>query len=160
MNPTGAISGNDNDKDETKFEPHYTEIRGADQVQIYEAIMADSNGNVTTGLLSAVRYIKDNRLLPHGFDKKSANQDIAVVGEALEDADFGGGTDRIEYSIDPMEARRPFRIEVELCYQPIGYRWATNLKKYNSEEPQRFVRYYEAAAASSMQVLAKAHAEQ
>ncbi len=44
-----------------RFEPHYAEIRNAGQVQIYEAIMADSKGAVTTGLLHAVRYLKDNR---------------------------------------------------------------------------------------------------
>lgn len=160
MNPTGAITDNDNDSDATKFEPHYTEIRSAGQVQIYEAIMADSNGGVTTGLLNAVRYTKDNRLLPRGFDKKTADRDIAVAGEALEDANFSDGSDRVRYSIDPKTAQGPFRIEAELCYQPIGYRWAINLKSYDAEEPQRFSRYYEAASASSMQVLARAYAEQ
>ena len=160
MHPTGAIEDNDNDSDATQFEPHYTEIRRAGQVQIYEAIMADGNGGVTTGLLHAVRYAKDNRLLPRGFDKNIADKDVAVAGDALEDADFVGGGDRIRYSIDPGTAQGPFRIEAELCYQPIGYRWAVNLKSYNAEEPQRFSRYYEAASASSMHVLARAHAEQ
>ena len=77
MNASGAIVGNDNDADATRFEPHYTEIRDPGQVQIYESIMADSAGAVTTGVLKAVRYIKDNRLLPQGFDKKTAEKDIA-----------------------------------------------------------------------------------
>ena len=160
MNATGAIADNDNDADAAKFEPHYTEIRSAGQVQIYEAIMADSSGGVTTGLLNAVRYAKDNRLLPRGFDKKTAGMDVAVAGSALEDADFGGGADRIRYSIDIGAAQGSFMIEAELCYQPIGYRWAVNLKNYDAEEPRHFTRYYEAASASSMQVLARAHAEQ
>ena len=160
MNPPGAIADNDNDTDAAKFEPHYTEIRSAGQVQIYEAVMADSNGRVTTGLLHAVRYAKDNRLLPRGFDKKTADRDTAVVGEALEDADFSAGSDRVRYSIDPGTARGPLRVEAELCFQPIGYRWAINLKGYDAEEPRRFSMYYEAAAAASMQVLARAHAEQ
>ena len=46
------------------IEPHYREITSAEQVQIYESIMEDQHGNVTTGLLSAVGYLKDNRLLP------------------------------------------------------------------------------------------------
>ncbi len=160
MNQTGAIADNDNDSDASKYEPHYTEIRSAGQVQIYEAIMTNSNGGVTTGLLHAVRYAKDNRLLPRGFDKKTADKEIAVSGQAMEDADFVGGGDRVRYSIDPGTAQGPFRVEAELCYQPIGYRWAVNLKGYNAEEPQRFSKYYEAAAGSSMQVLARARADQ
>jgi hypothetical protein len=158
MKATGAIADNDNDTDAAKFEPHYSEIRNPGQVQIYEAIMADSNGGVTTGLLNAVRYIKDNRLLPRGFDKKTAGPDTAVTGPALDDADFTGGTDRIRYSIELGNAQGPFQVEAEVCYQPIGYRWAMNLKNYNADEPRRFTRYYEDAASSSMVVLANARA--
>jgi hypothetical protein len=156
LNSAGAIVDNDNDADATRFEPHYGEIRSAGQVQIYEAVMADSNGGVTTGLLNAVRYVKDNRLLPRGFDKRTADADIAVAGGALEDGDFIGGADRVRYSIEPGEAAGPFRVEAELCYQPIAYRWAMNLKHYDADEPRRFTGYYEAMAASSMVILAHA----
>ena len=63
-------AGNDNDADPSRYEPHYSEIRSADQVEIYESILGDENGHVTTGLLAGVRYLKDNRLLPDGFDKQ------------------------------------------------------------------------------------------
>jgi hypothetical protein len=159
VNAAGAIVGNDNDSDAARFEPHYAEIRNADQVQIYEAIMADTNGAVTTGLLHAVRYVKDNRLLPRGFDKRTAASDIAVAGAAAEDADFSGGADRVRYSIDLGQASGTLAVEAELCYQPIGHRWAANLKQYDAEEPRRFVRYYEAAVASSTVVLARAQAQ-
>jgi len=43
---------------------------------------------------------------------------------------------------------------VELWYQPIGFRWAMNLKKYEAPEPQRWVRYYETTASASAVVLA------
>jgi hypothetical protein len=100
ISPNGLIQGNDNDTAATKFEPHYTEIRQPDQVQIYESIMSDPAGTPTTGLLTAVRYLKDNRLLPRGFDKASANADVAVQGGAASDADFTGGGDRVRYSVD------------------------------------------------------------
>src|SRR6185295_16487895 len=64
LNPNGSITGNDNDADATKYEPHYTEISAPDQVQIYEDIMVGPDNVPTTGLLTAVRFIKDNRLLP------------------------------------------------------------------------------------------------
>jgi hypothetical protein len=97
LDPSGLVQGNDADADATRFEPHYAEIRQPDQVQIYESVMGDAAGRPTTGLLTAVRYLKDNRLLPRGFDKGSAERDIAVVGEALQDADFVGGSDGVRY---------------------------------------------------------------
>jgi hypothetical protein len=159
VNAEGAIAGNDNDVDPARFEPHYAEIYEAGQVQIYEAIMGDSDGKVTTGLLKAVRYLKDSRILPQGFDKKTAGADIVPAGEALADPDFNGGVDRLRYLIDLGNARGPFRVEAELCYQPIGYRWAMNLKQYDAEEPERFMRYFGGAASSSMVVLARANTE-
>jgi len=159
VNAFGAIEDNDNDSDAALYEPHYKEIRKTGEVQIYEAIMADGKGSVTTGLLHAVRYLKDNRLLPSGFDKKTAGPYIAVAGAATDDDDFTGGADRIRYSIELGGALAPFRVEAELYYQPIAYRWAMNLKSYDAEEPRAFIRYYETAAASSTALLARAHAE-
>ena len=109
LNPDGSIQGNDNDADPARFEPHYTEITRSEQVEIYESIMQDQDGHVTTGLLSAVGYIKDNRLLPHGFDKQTADKDIAVHGKALEDASFTGrGKPRALFHPD-RRRQRPFR---------------------------------------------------
>lgn len=153
--PSGLIQGNDNDADAVRFEPHYAEIRQADQVQIYESMMVDSAGAVTTGLLNGVRYIKDNRLLPRGFDKASAASDIAVVGGAVQDADFTGGSDRTRYSVAVTPVDAPFAVDVELRFQPIGFRWAENLKPYESTETGRFVRYYESMSSASSEILAR-----
>jgi hypothetical protein len=70
----------------------HTEITAPDQVQIYEDIMVGTNNLPTTGLLTAVRYIKDNRLLPRGFNKSPADAEIAVQGGALADENFTGGS--------------------------------------------------------------------
>jgi hypothetical protein len=157
VNPDGSVQGNDNDADGSTFEPHYTEIQSADQVQIYESIIGDANGVVTTGLLTGVRYLKDNRLLPHGFDKRTAEPDIAVHGAAVNDADFTGAGDRVRYSIAVANTPGPFTVEAELLYQPIGYRWANNLKAYDkAAEARRFTGYYDAMAASATTTLARA----
>ena len=158
LRPDGSIEGNDNDAAPDRYEPHYAEIRTPDQVQIYEPVLGDPAGKVTTGLLTAVQYVKDNRLLPHGFDKRTAHRDVAVHGEALNDADFTAGGDRIRYSIAVGQAQGPFQVDVELLYQPIGFRWAMNLRGYSAMEPQRFVRYYESMASGSAVSLAKATA--
>ena len=156
VEPTGAIVGNDNDMDAARFEPHYREIRSGDEVQIYEAIMGTATRQVTTGLLSAVSYLKDNRLPPRGFDKRTAPADVAVHGDALADPDFGAGEDRVRYSIDTAGARGPFTIEAQLWYQSIGHRWARNLRDYKASEPQRFVSYYDQVAPESALLLTRA----
>ena len=158
LNPNGSIAGNDNDQDATRFEPHYTEITSRDQVQIYEPILGDPQGRPTTGLLTALRYLKDNRLLPRGFDKRTADKDIAVHGEAAGDADFTSGGDTIRYSAAAGDGQGPFQVEAELWFQPIAYRWAMNLKSYQAMEPQRFVRYYEATASGSGGMLVRSTA--
>ncbi|HZZ15444.1 MAG TPA: hypothetical protein VFE08_05745, partial [Candidatus Sulfotelmatobacter sp.] len=100
---------------------------------------------------------KDNRLLPDGFDKRTADAEIAVVGDALNDPAFAGGGHRVRYSAPLGAATGPFTIEVELWYQPIGYRWANNLKPYNhADEPRRFTGYFDSMQSSTAVVLARA----
>jgi hypothetical protein len=143
IDASGAIAGNDADADAGRFEPHYREITRPDQVQIYETILGDPRGRVTTGLLTATQYLKDNRLLPRGFNKATANAEIGVYGDASGDSDFVGGSDRIVYRL-PVGTSGPVRVEVELRYQPVAYRWAHNLGAYDAPEPKRFVSYYTA----------------
>jgi hypothetical protein len=77
--------------------------------------------------------------------RPAAGLTIAVHGSAGEDADFAGA------------ASGPFTVEVELLYQPIGFRWAQNLKGYASApEPTRFTDYYDAMAAGTTATLARA----
>lgn len=143
----GSIEGNDNDEDALRYEPHYELITAASQVQIYEPILVDSNDRVTTGLLRGIRYIKDNRLLPRGFDKSTADEEVAAKGAAVRDADFGGGEDTVRYRIDA--GRGALDVDVELLYQSIGYRWANNLRDYRATETDRFVGFFEENARNS-----------
>lgn len=138
----GAIIGNANDEDETLYEPHYTEITAADQVQIYENIMHDVEGNVTTALLRAATNVKDNRLLPSGFDRETVDSDIATYGAAADDADFTGAGDTVHYAIQLDGTSGPLTVKVELLYQSIGFRWAKNLGQENSSDIDNFLRYY------------------
>lgn len=149
----GSISGNDNDKDAAEFEPHYEKISSADEVQIYEPILAGPDGRVTTVLLTASQYVKDNRILPDGFDKAVADNDVAVWGGAAKDKNFVGGGDRILYSIALDGTDGPLTVHAALWYQPIGYRWARNLSQEKAEETERFTRYYgEMASVSAVRV--------
>ena len=96
---TGLVEGNASDAAADSFEPHYEQITSADQVQIYESVMGTPAGAPTTGLLQATQYLKDNRLLPRGFDKQTAAAEIAVYGGAAADADFTGDGDRVRYRV-------------------------------------------------------------
>ena len=157
LDDTGAIRGNDGDADDRAFEPHFEEIARPEDVQIYEAVLGDRAGAPTTGLLSAVRYLKDTRLLPRGFDKRTADPTIAVYGGAVDDADFAGGGDVTRYRV-AVSTSGPYQVTAEARYQSIGYRWAHNLERYQAPEPARFLRYYNADAAGSSVVVATASA--
>ena len=158
LNADGSIQGNDNDADPSRFEPHYREITSSDQVQIYEPILKDQAGRVTTGLAAATGYLKDNRLLPSGFQKQTANPDIAVIGDAADDPGFTDAGDMVRYSLPLSDKQGPFHVEAELWYQPIGYRWTHNLTPYSSMETRRFVSYYESMPANGAIVLARSEA--
>ncbi len=159
LRPDGSIEGNDNDADGRTFEHHHLEIRSPDEVQIYEPILGTARGDVTTALLSTTQYLKDNRLLPAGFDKAHAHRDTAVHGEAEADGDFRDGGDRVRYVVALGDASGPFAVDAELLYQPIGFRWAHNLDAYRSAaEPRRFVSYYDEMASGTALRLAGASA--
>jgi hypothetical protein len=155
--PDGSIEGNDNDASAAAFEPHYAEIARADQVQIYESIMADAAGTPTTALLRGVRYVKDNRLLPVGFDKNTAPPQVAVHGDAERDPDFAAGGDRVRYRVE-IQRETELRVDAELLYQSIGYRWAANLAAYDTVETRRFGTYYSETIRDTALPLAAAHA--
>jgi hypothetical protein len=145
-NADGSIVGNDADDDPAVYEPHYLTIGSPDQVQIYEATMGNSDGEVTTTLLRGASYLKDNRLLPSGFD--TVDPDIAVNGRAAEDPDFSAGGDRVQYDVPlaPGSAGQrnpsgPFSVTAELLYQSISYRWIENLRQQSAPEIDRFLEY-------------------
>lgn len=156
VNPDGSIAGNLNDADPTRYSPHYATITTPDQVEIFEPILGDAQDHVTTALLTTTHYLKDNRILPAGFDKGSASPDIAVRGKALDDPDFSAGSATTRYDIRATGG--PFHVTADLEYQPIGFRWAHNLAPYKADEPQRFTRYFDQAAAQSSIVLVHAEA--
>jgi hypothetical protein len=141
-NADGSITHNDNDADPASFEPHHLVIDSPEQVQIYEAIMENSGGEVTTALLRGAGYVKDNRLLPLGFE--AGMEEIAVRGRAAEDEDFEGGGDRIQYIVPLSNFQSPLTVRVELLYQSISYRWADNLRQYEATEINRFLSYQQA----------------
>jgi hypothetical protein len=141
INPDGSIIGNDNDNDPARYEQHFQAIVQEDQVQIYEAILRNSEREVTTTLLRAAGYLKDNRLLPTGFDKSAPYDDMRVRGKAFEDTDFDETYDQIQYVMGVGDSTGPYQVTVELLYQSVGYRWIVNLADQEGPEITRFLGY-------------------
>ncbi len=101
-------------------------ITAPGQVQVYEAIMGDSKGAVTYTLLRGAKYLKDNRILPAGFDKATAAADIKVVGPAKKDPNFVGGSDDVRYQIAGLPPGR-YSVRAELVYQTLAHGFARDL---------------------------------
>lgn len=80
---------------------------------------------------------------------------MAVRGSARQDKDFAEGGDLVLYSVPVDPARGPFSVKAELWYQPIGFRWAQNLRQVDSPEISRFTGFYAAAADKSALLLAR-----
>lgn len=145
LNADGSIVGANGDVDPYTFEPHYDVITSADQVQIYEPIMGNTDGGVTYTLLRGAQYLKDNRLTPAGFDKNSVPNDIAVFGAALTDADFNSGEDTVTYQVPVSNG--DYTVEVEFIYQTMQYGFLLDLFADDDQpEVADFKRMYENAA--------------
>ncbi len=143
----GMILENDNDLDPARFEPHYERITSPQEVQIYENIMHNVQEEVTTVQLHAAGYLKDNRLLPLGFDKAGVPAHIRVVGEALNDNNFVAGGDSLTVQVDVSQAELPLQLRGEFLYQTIGYRWAKNVIAASSPLATTFARYWQETPA-------------
>jgi len=152
-NADGSIEGADADSDAAAYEPHYDVITSADQVQIYETIMANKLGEVTYTLLRGMGYKKDNRILPAGFDKATASDDIRVHGNAENDGNFIGGSDTVTYRVSGLP-EGSYRVDAELLYQPVSYAFAHDIFSDTSSEASSFKTMYDASAAKTSQIAA------
>ncbi|MFH1744268.1 MAG: hypothetical protein ABIH23_35145 [bacterium] len=148
----GSIVGNNADENPTLFESHFDVITQADQVQVYEAIMQDLRDAPTYALLLASSYAKDNRLLPIGFDKRSAATDIAVSGHAVDDINFVAGGDRILYRIDVSGHDGPFTVQAKLLYQTVSYSFMKDLEQEDTSQIVRMSQYFQSADPKYVEV--------
>lgn len=139
---TGKILENDADNDPDSYEPHYQTIDSDTQVQIYESMMINYEGEITHTLLRGAEYIKDNRLLPEGFNKKKVPDEIKVYGAAAKDKNFKGGADTIEYHVNIAGYTAPFTISAKLLYQSLSFAFYTDLKSAGTKESRKFARMY------------------
>jgi hypothetical protein len=148
MNADGSIVGVDGDRNYNLYEPHYNSISDESQVLVYEAIMANSAGDVTHSLVEGIRYHKDNRLTPKGFDKTLVDNDVAVVGKAAQDGNFNAGLDLFEYSVKLPAGE--YYVLAELVYQPLAFGHLEFLfKDTDLPEVDQFKTIYDATTLKS-----------
>ena len=147
MRADGSIVGVDGDHDPDSFERHFDFIYRPNQVQVCEAVMGNTDGQVAHTLLEASDYLKDNRLLPAGFNKTKVPGEIAVHGHAETDANFNYAWDTVRYSVKLPEGNPGdvFSVEAALRSQPLSHAQLIDLFP-DEDEPAvaRFRRMYEA----------------
>lgn len=120
------------------FQPHFygtgRPITSSNQVQIYEELTKDGDGNFTTSFIRRDTPVKDNRLLPRGWTAKGPDPSLSgeflhatfPEGEALKDPSYtnGSGTSVIRYEVPLASLPKgidPARLTVKatLYYQSI-----------------------------------------
>ena len=136
------------------WEPHYNVITSPDQVQIYEMVMGDVNGNLTTVLERGKEPLKDNRLAPAGFSVDHYSYDTTrIVGAATTDLDFnhdengveGSGTDVIHYHAAMGGHTGLINITAKVWYQTAPPRFMEEMFAQSSPEIDLFKDMFHAA---------------
>jgi len=148
VNADGSVVGLDSDENTASYEPHYQTIESDQQVQVYEVIMQDYQDKLTYTLLRAKSYIKDNRLLPLGFNKDTAVRKIKVQGAAESDVDFMAGGDTVQFNLKQFSGQQ-YTVKAELVYQTTGYAFANDLFQDTSLEVKRFKQMFNASSLKS-----------
>lgn len=127
--------------------PHLDVITSPEQVQLYESVMGDATGAPTHSLLSAVTYLKDNRLPPRGFRSDGPETEhTAVRGDAERDVNFnaqGNGADVVNYRFPISQGQGPWEVEVRLLYQSVPPEAVVWLQRSRTPAAQEFsARYF------------------
>jgi hypothetical protein len=135
------------------FEPHYDVINNEAQVQIYEQVMGDVNGDRTTVLERSAIHLKDNRIPPLGFSTSHSTYDTcAIFGSALTDPDFnysgaseGTGSDIVHYHVPLNGSVGILNVAASVYYQTLPPAFVNNLFTYQSPEIDSFHVFYDNA---------------
>lgn len=135
------------------YEPHYQTINSPEQVQIYELVMGDVNGNATTVLLRADHPVKDNRIPPEGFSTTHPAYDTTqIAGSALQDPDFnkengseGSGSDRVNFHVFTNGDNGPLHVRARVFYQSTPPKWMKEMFDESTPEIETFRSMFNAA---------------
>jgi hypothetical protein len=138
------------------YEEHHSIIRNEEDVQIYEMVFGDSNGDKTTILERGNSVLKDNRIVPEGFTTAHISYDtVAIVGNAASDIDFnytddteGSGSDLIYFTVALNSYSGPLNTRARIYYQTAPPAWMTEMFEHETEEILQFKSMFDAADRS------------
>lgn len=128
------------------YEDHYNVINSPEQVQIYEFVIGDVNGDVTTVLERGAITLKDNRLTPLGFVTAHPTYDtVQVVGSAATDPNFnfsgateGTGKDSLFYHIPLNDYAGAVTVAAKVWYQATPPAWMQEMFAETTPEIETF----------------------
>lgn len=108
------------------FQPHHGVITDESQVQIYEELVANAKGKITTSFVGGDHPLKNNRLLPKGWRRDGPFADVTGPhGDAEHDPEYisksgSSGSDTIIYRVPLNERTRgAVGVMAVLYYQSI-----------------------------------------
>jgi len=149
------------------YEPHHDIIRQQSQVQIYEMVMGDVNGNPTTVLERAKFPLKDNRLVPIGFtDFHPAYDTTLIAGLALVDPNFnkmgkqqGLGSDEVYYHVSLNDYSGDLFAVATVYYQPLPPDWMDEMFAETSPEIDYFKGLYASQSPEPLLIASQNHTD-
>jgi hypothetical protein len=157
LDPNYEVAGHD-----PVTEPHHQLITQESQVQIYEMVMHDIQGNRTTLLERARTKAKDNRIPPLGFTSTSSVYDTVYVAGVSGDDDFnkeagaeGSGSDLVRYRIKVPGGNQltsAINVYAKVYYQSVPPRWVSEMFQVNTPEINTFESMYMAADRAPVEV--------
>ncbi|HLX61692.1 MAG TPA: cytochrome P460 family protein [Planctomycetota bacterium] len=124
------------------FQPHHRTITREDQVQIYEELVADSNGVLTSSFLQQRKALKDNRLLPRGWKSDGPDAEITQPTGTDDDPDYRDGTGKnvVTYEVPlTVPPDQLVKVTATLYYQSLPpYYLKRRSEQHDLPETQRF----------------------
>ena len=130
------------------FQPHFWQgnpITSDKQVQIYEELALNPQGQLTTSFLSLDRKVKDNRLQPTGRPPAPAFGEFTAAVGVGDDPSYqnGCGCDTLSYQIPLAEiAGAPAAVQAALYYQSIPpYYLRQRAEEGNGPDTARLIKF-------------------
>jgi hypothetical protein len=128
-----------------QYQRHHTAINSPDQVQIFEELITDSEGDITTSFMSYKTRIKDNRIPPFGWAASGPDAVMTQAAGVGDDSHYsdGQGTSVVRYEV-PLKNNiaEPISVVATLYYQSIPPYYLRDRFKYAAQPASKNLLYF------------------